>query len=284
VDVRWRYRTLAHHGGTAAGQLTLERPSGKTKAREIIPSMGIRSMCLLLFFPLIGLSQWVRRIELGINWSDSPPPHSLAYFRLDPCRRTGVSDRRILTECDWPSGQPPKRVAKVNEVGSGGWFSVYEVEYFSDDDDSQVAMRSVLVRTAPGQFREIHLASNMPHGTLYPVKLLHAERQPVLKVAFDDGGIYHIRNEEYYVVLPTGPLELNFESVYRAAKAAAPSGKTTYQPASHFDFNRMVFHIQTEASEAHIGAKVACCEGHIEVPFQIEKTTAIAGKGNYFAD
>ncbi len=179
----------------------------------------------------------------------------------------------------------PKRVAKVNEVGSGGWFSVYEVEYLSDDNDSQVAMRSVLVEPPLGPVsRESISRLNMPLGTLYPVKLLHAERQPVLKVAFDDGGIYHIRNEEYYVVLRTGPLELNFESVYRAAKAAAPSGKTTYQPASYFDFNRMVFHIQTEASEAHIGAKVACCEGRIEVPFQIEKTTVIAGKGNYFAD
>lgn len=42
----------------------------------------------------------------------------------------------------------------------------------------------------------------------------------------------------------------------------------TYQPASQFDFDALVFRIETEKLKFEIGRKPASCEGRVGVPFQ----------------
>jgi hypothetical protein len=169
----------------------------------------------------------------------------------------------------------------VRLVGRIGAFTVYELLYFSGPE-SQAYLRSVLVETAPRQLHEINVQEAASPMALFPAEILRIRQQSIVRVAFDDGGMDRIFYEDDVIISQGGTVLLNFEPVYKAASLAVPKGMDTYQPTTKIDFESLLFTIETEKTSRNVGAKMACCEGHIEVPFDIKEGRVIAGKGKYF--
>jgi hypothetical protein len=218
--------------------------------------------------------------------NDSPPAHDLAYFRHHPCARSNPSDR-ILPCADTPSEIEDRLTTHttVRLVGRIDAFTVYELLYFSSAHKSQPYLRSVLVETSPNQLHEIHLQEADGSGmTLFPAEILKAGQQSIIRLKFDDGGMYHIFYEDYFVVSPAGAALLDFKPVFDAADRAAPHGMSTYQPMSRFDFAALIFHIQTEKDDPNVSRKMKCCEGRVEVPFTIQGGRVLAGTAKYFPE
>jgi hypothetical protein len=87
--------------------------------------------------------------------------------------------------------------------------------------------------------------------------------------------------EKYFVILDGAAVLLDFGPAIRAAEKAVPMGDRTYQPMSEFNLKSLVYTIGTERLDANIGQKVACCNGHISVPFRIEKGLVVAGRAEF---
>jgi hypothetical protein len=227
------------------------------------------------------LAQWNRYLGTAKgDWVDTPPARDLRCFRVDPCARSDKKDRFL--ECP-VSGKPNQYslvTNKLRTVGKTGEFTVYDLMYFNtNDQESQ--MQSVLVGIGNGQLHEIHVRVNN-NGRLFPVEIVHAGNQPVVKASLDDGGMYHSVVEEYFLVSQRGASLLSFDPVSEAAAKALPGDLATYYPAHRLDFSTLVFWIGTEQLPLTMGPKVSCCVGHVEVPFRIEQGKVIAGEGKYF--
>jgi hypothetical protein len=221
------------------------------------------------------------------EWSDSSPEHDLAYFRVFPCSRSNAQDR--LLQCDPnPSKAALEAQAKARTdlriLGKIGSLTVYDLLYFFQGLDREPDMRSVLVGTALNKLHEIHVQDNVPLGTVFPTEILVAGKQPLIKVKFDDGGIYHFVAEDYFILTEGVAMLLNFGPVFQAAGKVVPAGLVMYQPTSRFDFKSLIFHVATENANIGIGPKVGCCQGRVEVRFQIEDGHVIAGRAIYFRE
>jgi hypothetical protein len=124
----------------------------------------------------------------------------------------------------------------------------------------------------------------MPQGTLFPTEILNVGQQSLLKVKFDDGGVYHIVYEDYYVISQDSALLLDFEPVLQAVSKVLPRDMVAWQPTSRFDVATLLLEIRAEKRDANMSPKVACCEGRVEVPFRIERGRVIAGEAKYFPE
>jgi len=247
--------------------------------------MVIRAALCMVLFAAASPAQWKRYAETyergGI---DSPLAHDLQYFRVHPCSRSDKKDR--FTYCEEPPSEAElQRRAQTRTnlrvVGKIGDFTIYDLEYFLGFDYPGPHMRSTLVETPGHQFHEIYIEESLSGGTLFPTEILKAGQQPVIKLKYDDGGMYHIVIESYFVILDGVPVLLSFGPVERAAEEAVPDGMRTYQPASGVNFTSLVYSIGTERLDANVGPKVACCDGQVTVPFRIEKGLVVAGKAEY---
>src|SRR5580704_14596727 len=93
------------------------------------------SMCIAL----IGTSAfagWLRQAdgEKG-GFTDSPPPHPLGYFLVDPCLRPDTDPLGRDLECTWAGAPPPSRTelerrantrTDLVEVGRIGDLTIYD--------------------------------------------------------------------------------------------------------------------------------------------------------------
>jgi len=243
--------------------------------------MLLRVALCVIVIATTASAQWKRFVHMPHGeWSDAPPAHNLAYFRLDPCLRSDAKDR--ILQCGVERSKTIH--TDLSFVGKIGPFTVYDLEYILNEGDAGSRVRSVLIETGPDQLHEIHVRGNIPLGTLFPTEVLDAGQQSLLKVKFDDGGIYHIVYEDYYVISQDGALLLDFEPVLEAASKVLPPDMVTWQPTSRFDFVSSLFEIRTEKKDASVGLKAACCEGRVEVPFRIERGRVIAGEAKYFPE
>jgi len=151
------------------------------------------ALCFLLIATAAS-AEWKRYVHMPHGeWADSPPSHDLAYFRLDPCLRSDVKDR--ILQCSAESAKTMHTDLSV--VGKIGAFTIYDLEYIINEGDASSRVRSVLIESAPHQLHEIHVRGNMPLGTLFPSEILNTGQLSVIKVKFDDGGIYHDVYEDY---------------------------------------------------------------------------------------
>ncbi len=167
--------------------------------------MVIRVALCMVLFAAACPAQWKRYAETyergGI---DSPLAHDLQYFRVHPCSRSDKKDR--FTYCEEPpsEAETPTAGSDPHEppiVGKIGDFTIYDLEYFLGFDYPGPHMRSTLVETPGHQFHEIYMQESLSGGTLFPTEILKAGQQPVIKLKYDDGGMYHIVIESYFVIL-----------------------------------------------------------------------------------
>jgi hypothetical protein len=242
--------------------------------------MVIRAaLCMLLIAAAVP-AQWKRYSESDEPGAvDSPPAHDLRYFRVDPCSRNDEKERFGYCEPDGETQRWARTRTNLRTVGKIGDFTIYDLEYFLDIGYPGPHLRSVLVETPGHLFHEIYLQESLS-GVIFPTEILKAGQQPVIKVKWDDNGNCHIVYEKYFVILGDVAALLSFGPAIRAAEKALPRGKRTYQPMSEFNLKSLVYSIGTERVDA-IGQKVACCDGHISVPFRIEEGLVVAGKAEF---
>jgi hypothetical protein len=249
--------------------------------------MLVRYALCLIGVATSALAEWTRHVTMPHGaFSDSPPAHSLAYFRAHPCARSDPKDRFLQCNQHPSAAELARQLrmqAKVRRVGKVGTFTIYDLEYFFDGDELGPGLKSVLVQTAPNQLHEIRVQGNQPQGTFFPTEILAVGQQLLVKVKWDDGGNYHIVYEDYFAILKSGALLLDFKPVFQAASEVTPSDMITYQPMSHYDFKSLVFNIATEKRDV-VGRKVACCQGRVEVPFRIDQGRVVVGEAKYFPD
>jgi hypothetical protein len=250
--------------------------------------MVIRAALCMVLLAAAAPAQWKRYAYTPQGGIDSPPAHDLEYFKVHPCSRSDRKDR--LTYCE----EPPSKAeldrragtrTNLRVAGRIGDFTVYDLEYFFGSDYPGPHMRSVLVEAAGHEFHEILFQeSSVSLSTLFPTEIVKAGEQHLIRVKYDDGGMYHYIDEHYFVMLDGVAVLLDFDPVERAAGEAVPNGMSAYQPASGFDFTSMTYSIGTEGPGPVISAKTGCCEGRVTVPFRIEKGLVVAGKAVFDPD
>lgn len=248
----------------------------------------IRAALCMVLFAAACPAQWKRYAYTPQGGMDSPPAHDLEYFKVHPCSRSDKKDR--FTYCEEPPSKEElqRRAGTRTNLRVAGKicdFIIYDLEYFWGDEYPGPHMRSVLVETAGHEFHEILFQeSSVSLSTLFPTEIVKAGEQHVIKVKYDDGGMYHAIDEHYFVMLDGVAVLLDFDPVIRAAEEVVPSGMTTYQPATHFDFASLIYSIGTEGPGPIVSAKTACCEGRVAVPFRIEKGLVVAGEAVFDPD
>jgi len=243
--------------------------------------MVIRVALCMVLFAAACPAQWKRYSESDEPGAvASPPAHDLGYFDLDPCSRNDEKERFGYCEPDGETQRWARTRTNLRIVGKIGDFTIHELEYFLDIGYPGPHLRSVLVETPGHVFHEIYLQESLS-GVIFPTEILRAGQQPVIKVKWDDNGNYHIVYEKYFVILDGAAVLLDFGPAIRAAEKAVPMGDRTYQPMSEFNLKSLVYTIGTERLDANIGQKVACCNGHISVPFRIEKGLVVAGRAEF---
>lgn len=217
--------------------------------------------------------------------SDSPPAHRLDYFRTHPCERSKES----FQFCDSkPSRNRKPPETQVRILGRVGPWSVHEISYtYSDDVDETLThhMSSVLVETATDELHEVFNSGVFYElSSMFPAKLFLHGQTAILATDFDDGGNYHYVHEHFFVIDKEGVTLLDFAPVEAAAETVVPSGQVMYQPTTQYDFVKHVFRISTERSDLKGGYKVGCCDGSIEVPFEVVGTKVVPGKAKWALD
>ena len=120
-------------------------------------------------------------------------------------------------------------------------------------------------------------------GTFVPTQVIRVGDYSILRVRYDDVGNLRLFAESYYIVSGSGVVRLDFAPVFQAA-AAVPSDMVVYGPMSGLDFKSLVFHAWTEKRHPTVSAKLACCQGRVEVPFTITHERVIPGVAKYDPD
>jgi hypothetical protein len=171
----------------------------------------------------------------------------------------------------------------LDVVGRVGAFTIYDFEYYSPGN-GEPNQRSVLVRVGTDEVHEIQVQGNMIGGTFYPIKILHAGKQPLIEVKWDDGGNAHFVHEDYFLLAKTGATLLDFMPVVKAADQAIQPEMVTYQPTSKFDLDALIFTIGAYRADSRASGKMACCTGRVEVQFHIANGRVVPGQAKYVPD
>src|SRR5580700_1368286 len=84
-------------------------------------------------------AEWLRHLDSGKGgFTDSPPPHPLAYFQVDPCSRPDSDALVRAIECTWPGKAPAskeelalraKTTTRLAELGTIGELEIYDLWY-----------------------------------------------------------------------------------------------------------------------------------------------------------
>jgi hypothetical protein len=243
------------------------------------------ALSLILLLAATARGDWRRYIGPDADRFDLPPAHRLDYFRTHPCDRPKES----FQFCDSKSSRnrkPPDTQLRI--LGKAGPWSVHEISYtYPDDVDETLTHRmlSVLVETGTENFHEIlNIESFSVPEKIYPAELFIDGQTTVVTANFDDGGMYHIVHKQFFTILKTGVARLDFAPVWAAVAATLPAGFEAYQPTTRYDFVKHVFRVSTERSNVMGGYKVRCCDGDVEVPFQIVGTNVVPGKAKWFPE
>jgi hypothetical protein len=125
--------------------------------------MLLRMTACMAMLAATAFGGWGRTVATRKGgFKDSPPPHPLAYFEMDPCERP-ASDR-IGVSIDCLAGVPtPEELerranstAELVEIGEIGEFAIFNLWYSTGIYSPPYRdLRSVLIKTGDDEYREI---------------------------------------------------------------------------------------------------------------------------------
>jgi hypothetical protein len=219
---------------------------------------------------------WDRRVETQSGgWTDAPIPHSLAYFKASSCVGRAPNERGSGRECE------PQRTT-FTEVGSFGQWKIYDLNYYFAETPDEKDCKSVLVQTAPGEFREIFFQERGQPGSLISATfVMELGDSKVVYSRYDVPGRYAIFEEYFLAMSANGSKLMHMEPLLNAAKKQVPANSMIYMPQSEFDFQEMTWTVETEPTDTNSSAKVACCDGKVTVRFKVERNAFVPISAKY---
>jgi hypothetical protein len=232
---------------------------------------------------LAGASGWTRIVRTNKgDRVDSPAPHSLAYFTAYPYLRDEAGDLCHLCT-------PEKRLAEarkskykarasVSRVGILQGFAIYDVRYFFDDAE-EPDWKSILVKIAPNQYREIyHLQLSQIGAKIHASVLVKAGSDTILATVTDVGGNKGMTAEDYFWFDRLGANLIDLDPIKKAAKAVVPPGKRIYNAAwgGIGAFTALTFDIGVADDTSGL-----CCSGGVEIKIALDHGTLIVKSARY---
>lgn len=124
---------------------------------------------------------WERTVQSGKGeFIDSPPPHPLAYFQMDPCARPETDPVAAFFSClsGKPSPEEAERRSQTTtelvEIGKIEDFTIYDLWYtrgFWGPSDNGRDGRSVIVKTGEDEYRELVATEWQPLAGALPTEI-----------------------------------------------------------------------------------------------------------------
>jgi hypothetical protein len=182
---------------------------------------------LIVLLTIPATAEWQRRVVTPKGERlDSPPSHPLSYFTQYPSLRDEDHDFCYLCspEKSLAVAKQRKDRAEVKLVGRVREFEVYDVFYFFDEK-AEPDWKSILIKTQPGQYREIWHYQRV-EGGIWPSYLLRVGNETLLGLSDDCYKQQVI--QEYYWFGKDGPVRIDLSPIWKAAEAVVPEGTTTW--------------------------------------------------------
>ncbi len=176
---------------------------------------------------------WQRHVLSGKGeFRDSPAPEPLAYFTRDPFMRDDGD--QFCTACT-PQDKATlhaqhKFKTELTKVGDLRGFAIYDLFYFFDDDIAtrQIDWKSILVKVAPGRFREIyHLQPTQ--AIVRPSFLLKVGDRQILATRDQIPGTGNNFYEDYFWFDRDGPVRIDIDVIPKVLKAILPAGSGVWK-------------------------------------------------------
>jgi hypothetical protein len=174
---------------------------------------------------------WQRTINAGKGDSvDSPPPHPLAYYQVDPCLRP-QSDALFPGFSCIPTTEPKeverraKTATAVTEIGKIEEFTVYDLWYSTGmfNTPGQRDVRSVLIKTGEDEYRELDVFELFGYPDLFPAsQIVEMDGEQLLIVGAHNGGNNNHIFKTPYIFRENGPEKADFSAVDKAFNALIP--------------------------------------------------------------
>ncbi len=163
----------------------------------------------------------------------------------------------VALECTWPGAPPPspaeiERRANVHpdlvEVGKIGGFTIYDLWYRRGNLYPHNDVRSVLVETAPDQFREID--TSIRRGDTFPSsEIVTLDGEPILIAKSHDGGQNNWIYQNLYMFRAGGPESPDFTAVRQTAAKLMPANMSIR--AATDDFASMTYVVEAYRNDLH---------------------------------
>jgi hypothetical protein len=231
---------------------------------------------------------WDRVVDsLKGSFTDSPPAHPLTYFLVDPCMRPESDLLSPALECTYTGAPPPspaelERRANVHpdlvEVGKIGGFTIYDLWYRRGNLYPNNDLRSVLVETAPDQFREID--TSIRRGETFPSsEIVTLDGEPILIAKSHDGGQNNRIYQNLYMFRGSGPVPPDFRAVRQAAAQLMPANMSIRTETD--DFASMTYVVEAYRNDLNLPPVTVKERGRITVTYRFVEGRAVVTSSKY---
>src|SRR5580704_1101607 len=221
------------------------------------------SVCIALV-GTTAFAGWQRRAD---GWkggfTDSPPSHPLAYFLVDPCLRPASDALVRALECTSHGANTHTDLVLIGKIGE---FTIYDLWYsrngFSYPDAD---VRSVLVSTAPEQYREIDVT--IRRGVTFPSsEIVEMDGEPILIAKSHDGGNHDRIDEALYMFRRSGPEQPDLKPVSKAATELMPANMSIRTATN--DYAAMTYVVETYRNDLNLPTVSVKERGRITVTYR----------------
>jgi len=221
--------------------------------------MQIRLIPCIALIATTAFAGWQRQVDSAKGgFTDSPPPHPLAYFLVDPCQRPSTDAIVRALECTWDGAPPPSAAEQerraqtqtdLREIGKIGQFTIYDLWYSRSGSNSEPDVRAVLAKTAADQYREIDV--HIRRGDTFPgSEIITLGGEPLLVVKSHDGGNHDRIDEVLYIFGESGAEQVDFKAVRKAATELIPQNMSIRTATD--DFKAMTYVVETYRNDLNL--------------------------------
>lgn len=218
---------------------------------------------------------WQREVAgSGDESFDFATPHPLQYFTADPFLRDEANEFCVNCTPEQKSQVHKHHRFKIelSKIGEIDNFAVYNLFYYFDDgiESKRIDWKSILVRVASGQFREIyHLQGEGIE--IDPAYFMDAGSTEILATEDSWGGTGNFSYEAYWWFDKEGPFRIDTEQALSIALEMIPAG-SEIENGSNFNMETLTFLSNVwKTGDAH------CCPtgGGVEIKFRLHKGSLI---------
>lgn len=228
--------------------------------------MPVKALLLGIAVLAPAFAEWPRLViyEKGIR-IDQPESQPLVAFTDFPWRR---SDGDVCYPCapqDLERAKSQKAHTDLRSLGIVNGLQVYDLLYYRRDEP-EVAMKSILVQTAPNVYHEIY-HDEPNEGKVNPSFIVTAGNDQLVCVL---DNVYRWDGEDdCFLPEANGVVRLDFKPAWDAAQRVFPSGRKVWAHgiAAKSTFERMVLRVGMPTE----GRNSCCGRGVANVRFRLER-------------